>query len=427
MYILAVFTLIVRGLTSVGLCSKSARAIFGDFFTPTQQYSVKYISALALWAAPLLASAQVTISQAQFPLTAASVGRFQPARLMGATTPTTGPNQTWDYRALVAQGGVVTSQPYNPPPANPPFPGTVRTYDFVSQLGPFAVSVTAHEGFDADGFGQLGSTIPAQTFPLPTGGAADVLNVPAQSVAVNTLEIPLPMSASTYVVRSFRVRNNTTLTIAALGLTNAPFQYVQRTLTVDSVAGWGTVQIPVAGSPGGSAPIDVLLVRRRYVQQDSFYVAGQPAPAALLGALGQTQGRITRVFRAAMFRPNATQSVLSMIFGNGRFTAPTSVSYSAEMGLPVGVGRELPLAEGGLRVWPNPAAAGAVRGFEVPGAAPAEPLRLTLRDAAGRTVARATVPNGQPAAALPGVPAGLYFVEAETAAGQRAARRVVVE
>jgi hypothetical protein len=373
------------------------------------------------------AQSPITITAAQFTATAASVDRFQPAAITGVIAPTKGANQTWDYRSLAPTSSVVVNT-YASAGATPPFSGSVRSYPLALTQGTFSISATAYEGFDAVGFSQLGAVVPAQTFPLVTvtGFPNDALVVPAQTTPVNTLRLPLPLTSTTRVSRFNRVGNNSLLTVTLLGYNQAPLRFVQRITTVDSVAGWGTVRIPVAGSAAGSAPIQVLLMQRRVIEQDSFYLNGQPAPASVLTGLGQTQGGFTYSFAHYFYRQNAAQDVLSFMYTNSTFSTLAGARYSAETAIPLNAKAAREVAAGGLTAWPNPAVSGQALRFELAAVAPAQPLRLTLRDALGRVIATAAAPNGQ-SAPLPALPAGLYLAEAEAANGARASRRVVVE
>lgn len=389
---------------------------------------MKHLFTLCLLASSAAyAQSPITITAAQYPATAASVTRLQAAAVAGVAAPTKGANQTWDYRSLTPQGSVAVST-YASAGTTPPFTGSVRSYALPLALGPFTVNSTAYEGFDAVGFTQLGTAVPAQSFPLTatTGGPTDVLSVPAQNITVNLLRLPLPLTSTTRVVRSSRSVSNSQLSVLLLGLNQASFQYVQRITTVDSVAGWGTVRIPVAGSTAGSAPLPVLLVQRRVIQQDSFYLNNQPASGILLAALGQTQGNMTYGFQHAFYRQNAAQYVLGLTYASSTFATPTAVAYSAETAIPLATTVAREVATGGLTAWPNPAARGQALSFALATVAPAQPLRLILRDALGRVVASTVAPNGSPAS-LPALPAGLYLAEAEAADGTRFSRRVVVE
>jgi len=374
-----------------------------------------------------LAQTPITISQAQFTATAASVDRYQPAAAMGLTAPQLGANRTWDYRSLTPQGGVITNT-FAAVVGTPPFAGSIRTFGYTNRVGSLVIALTGYDGFDALGFTQLGAGLAAQSFPLTamTGGPNDVLTIPAQNNAINSLRVPLPLTSTTRVSRFNRGIYNTQLTVQSLGLSQAPFRDVQRVTSVDSVAGWGTLRVPVAGTTTGSAATPVLLVQRRFVVQDSFYLNNQPAPAMLLSALGVTQGSVSRSYIQFFYRQNASQYMLALFYPNAGFVTPANATYSAETNLALAATAPREVAAGGLTAWPNPVARGQASQFSLANAAPGQPLHLTLRDATGRVVSRAVVPNGQPTT-LPTLPAGLYLAEAEAASGAHASRRVVVE
>jgi hypothetical protein len=240
------------------------------------------------------------------------------------------------------------------------------------------------------------------------------------------LRMPLPLTSTTRVSRFSRSSYNTQLTVAVAGLNQAPFRYVQRAAYVDSVAGWGTLRVPVAGSTTGSAAMPVLLVQRRIIQQDSFYLNNQPAPAALVSALGVTQGGIIRTYTQFFYRQNSAQYLLALFYPDASFRTPGAATYSAEPNLTLATTAPREVAVGGLTAWPNPVVQGQAPHFTLATVALGQPLRLTLRDATGRVVSAAVVPNGQPMA-LPALPAGLYLAEAEGAAAAHASRRLVLE
>lgn len=309
----------------------------------------------------------------------------------------------------------------------PPFAGSIRTFGYTTRVGTFVVAVTGYQGFDALGFAQIGSVLAAQTFPLATttGGTNDVLNIPAQNVTESLLRVPLPLNSTTRVSQFSRSSYNTQLTVQVLGLNQASFRYVQRATYIDLVAGWGTLRVPVAGTTTGSAATSVLLVHRRVIQQDSFYLNNQPAPAALLGALGVVQGGFIRTYTQYFYRQNSAQYMLALFYPDASFGTPFNAAYSAETTLALAATAPREVAAGGLTAWPNPVGRGQAPSFSLANAAPGQPLRQPLRDATGRIVKCALVPNGQPAA-LPTLPTGLYLIEVE-AGSVHASRRVVVE
>lgn len=370
----------------------------------------------------------ITISQRQFPATAATVDRYQNAVATGLTAPRLGANRTWDYSSLTPQGGVST-RTYAAIVGTPPIAGGIRTVSYTFRLGNFPILVTGYEGFDTWGLTQIGSVIAAQSFSLTTatGGANDVFTISAQNTTDSLLRVALPLTSTTRTVRFKRNAYPGRLTMQAQGFNQAPFRYVQRVTYIDSVAGWGTLRVPVTGSAAGSGAISVLLVQRRVIAQDSFYVNNQPAPAVVLSALGLTQGLVNRSYAQYFYRQNSAQYMLALFYSNASFATPANATYSAETNLVLAAMAPREVAAGGLMAWPNPVVRGQVPHFLLANVAAGQPLCLTLRDATGRVViSRAAVPNGQPAS-LPALPPGLYLAEAEAANGAHASRRVVVE
>ena len=189
------------------------------------------------------------------------------------------------------------------------------------------------------------------------------------------------MTSTTRTGRTKRVVTSSNITVQSYALNQAPLLYVQRITTLDSVVGWGTLRIPVAGNPSGSAPIPVLLERRSFVEQDSFYLNGQPAPAALLNALGQTQGVTSSTYRQRFFRQNAAQPVLNIAYADSRYATPTGAAYSDEQSIPLGTQAARTVTGGGLLAWPNPAVAGQPLQFALAASTPGQPLHICLRDA----------------------------------------------
>jgi hypothetical protein len=285
---------------------------------------------------------------------------------------------------------------------------------------------TAYEALTSAGLVELGSQLAVQRFGLGalTGSATDSLVVPAQTVSLNgRVQVAFPLTAGSVTRQTSRTGTVGLLTVGLVGLNRTPLRLVQRVSRVDSVAGWGTVRIP-AGT-GATAAIPALLQRTRIVEVDSFYLAGQPAPAALLGALGVQQGATFGVNFDNFYRANSGQAVLEFDYTNATFQTLSFVYYSREANLPLTARTALATELGGLRAYPNPVGHGPLT--LAAGNGRREPLRLTVRDVLGRALATATATTGQPTAVLDGLPAGTYLLEAEGANGARSTVRVVHE
>ncbi|MDB5268608.1 MAG: hypothetical protein JWP58_1648 [Hymenobacter sp.] len=376
-------------------------------------------------ATALSASAQtpIAITQANFPALPTTVEPYSRASIAGVTRPTTGASQTWDYRALSATTqGTAT---YNAPPTPAVFAGATRTFDYTLALGPLTVQGKVHQAYTAAGVLGLGSELPTQRFGLAalTGSTTDSLVVPAQNVPANINVFAFPTTVGT-VTRSVQ-RNGTygLLTVGLVGLTRVPLRLVQRIATVDSVAGWGTMRIPTP--TGASAPIPVLMRRHRLVEVDSFYLGGQPAPAALLQVLGVQQGAVSGEYSDSFYRAGSSQSLISFGYTSATYQTLQGAAYSREASVVTASRAALAAELGGLSAYPNPLAQGPLTLWAGNGSR--QPLRLTVRDGLGRALATAPATTGQPTAVLDGLPAGTYLLEVEGATGTRSTVRVVRE
>ncbi|MBO2012487.1 T9SS type A sorting domain-containing protein [Hymenobacter negativus] len=380
---------------------------------------------LGLLATALSASAQtpITITQANFPALPTTVEQYSRASITGVTPPTTGANQAWDYRALSATSQLTNT--YNAPPSQPVFAGTTRTFNYTLALGPLTVQGKVHQAYTATGLTGLGSELATQRFGLGalTGSPTDSLVVPAQNVPVSVPVFVFPTTVGT-VTRSFQ-RNGTygLLTVGLVGLSRVPLRLVQRIAIVDSVAGWGTMRIPT--SAGVSTAIPVLMRRQRSIEVDSFYLGGQPAPAALLQVLGVQQGVVSSDYSDNFYRAGSSQSLAEFGYTSATYQTLNAVVYSREASVLTATRNALATELGGLNAYPNPLANGPLT--LVAGNASRQPLRLTVRDVLGRPLATATAITGESTTILNGLPAGTYLLEAEGAAGARSTVRVVRE
>jgi hypothetical protein len=349
---------------------------------------------------------------------------YSSASATGVATPSTGANQTWNYTGLVANGQFSNS--YTAPITSSPFTGTTRAYTYTISLGILTVQSTAYEALTATGLRYQGYRLLTQRFGLGsvTGFPTDSVVVPAQTVAANSIRFAFPTTTGTVNRQSYRIGTTGLLTVALAGYNRTPLRLVQRMSNVDSVAGWGTVRIPT--STGTASPlIAALLLRRRAIEVDSFYIGNQPAPALLLAALGITQGATTVSYSDALYRSGSSQPLLSLGYPSSARTAPNAVSFSREASLVTSTRSELATQVGGLRAFPSPSADGSLT--IAAGNGSRQAVRLTVRDMLGRAFATTPAYTGEPTAVLAGLHTGLYLVEVEAASGARSTVRVAVE
>ncbi|MDO7845790.1 T9SS type A sorting domain-containing protein [Hymenobacter sp. M29] len=381
---------------------------------------------------PALAQTPITLTQATFPAAAGTQEQYQDATIpTGLTSPSTGANQPWDYRTLGASGAPY-SLAYLPVPASGGIAGAQWTRARQAIVGGFYYNYTAYYSLAATGRLGLGRTTTRQPLSIRTntGGANDSVVINAQTVRYGTgtagiVDFPLPLTVGSRNQTFFRFGVTGTLTVAAAGLNRAPFRIVQRYTYVDSVAGWGTVRIPVAGRSTGSGPLPVLLVRSRVIRQDSVYLNGAPAPAALLAAFGITQGAITAGYYDGFWRTGSAQPVAELYYPNRQYATPNFADYSTESTV-LAARASSALAEA-WQAWPNPLAAGQDLRLALPGALPGQPVQLTITNALGRAVLSQPLPLTGGTATLPAVATealrpGLYLLTLRQGAQQATSR-----
>jgi hypothetical protein len=378
---------------------------------------------LTLLATGLTAAAQapITLTQSNFPALASSVEVYNLASTTGVTPPTLGANQTWNYGGLTATAQVSNS--YSAPTATPTFAGTTRTYTYALPLGPFQVQGVSSQALTASGLKYLGYNIPRQRFGLGTltGAATDSLVVPAQAVAVGSTLVAFPTTVGTVTKNFYRLGTTGQLTVGLVGLNKTPLRLVQRVTSTDSVAGYGTLRVPTTG---GTSASQVLLVRSRVIEVDSFYLAGQPAPDLLLGVLGVQQGAVSRSYYDSFYRAGSAQAMLGLTYTSATYQTLASVVYSGEATL-LATRAGLAATVGGLSAYPNPLAQGPL--LLLAGNGSQAVVTLTVRDVLGRPLATGRGQLGQPTTLLAGLPPGTYLLEIGTADGQRAVQHIAVQ
>lgn len=142
-----------------------------------------------------------------------------------------------------------------------------------------------------------GMYVAEQKYPLQpiTGNNKDSLVIPEQaylySDATDIVRFPFSKDSTwTSVARRFIDFN---LTVTAYGLNKMPARHVWYTFRKDTIVGYGKMSILTPDGPSKS--YDVLVDQVTLFSRDSFYLAGQPAPAALLNAFQVSQGQTTNI------------------------------------------------------------------------------------------------------------------------------------
>lgn len=225
----------------------------------------------------------------------AQVDRF----LVGATgnlsLASTGNNQTWNYGNVV-NVGTDSIHYYS---AQDSLNGYPAVYNFVERnlVSPTGATINAFRFYNISQSGFYSAAFYTEAFSESlaafTGGASDMLQVPAQrfTFADSLFYLKFPVtSGNTWTTSQDRIVNYN-LSLAGFGLNNTPGYFKATETHTRTVVGDGTIIIPdESGNP--MPPVPVLMISINQSITDSVYLAGQPAPSALLSAFGLSQGTV---------------------------------------------------------------------------------------------------------------------------------------
>ena len=254
--------------------------------------------------------AQVTITD-DFP----RPGDFTDIRIAGdgtgITAPPEGQNQEWDYSWLTNEGTGFTT--YTAVSGNPDFPEAYSSSNNNFGLQIFTTPSKVYYGFDADGWHTIGADSEQASFSLGllTGLDQDSLHLLAgprhYEGRLDFLQFPVTYG-KTWTQTQIRT-GHFEIDVALFGLEDTPGHQKLTFSHTREVVGEGTVRIPKTdGTP--SEPIEVLLLKVNIAVVDSYFLAGEPAPEALLAGFFLTQGAISEAEDYYFYNPNYGAPVL---------------------------------------------------------------------------------------------------------------------
>ena len=332
----------------------------------------------------------------------------------GVKLPEAGENKVWDYTSLVRVNTLYNTYEVR---SNPSYPNAaffaVNAFDVFALNRGYYYDV-AYGVTDAGYFG-AGVSIAYQPYGIGdvTGSATDSLNFLAKDNVYASPQYILrfPCTYGTVFTNSYSSDAPFELTIGAYALNKAPGIKRKIYTDVDSVVGWGTLQLPARGGKFGA--VNALLIKRYITMVDSFYLYGQPAPAALLAAFQITQGATTRYGRYGFYRANARCLALSFNFNNHTFAGAASVMYDDAISGNLTDVEELPAVASRPDVYPNPSRNGV---FTIAAAQPA--ASIVVRNILGMEILRQQARESSLTISLPqsSLP-GMYFFQLKDAHG----------
>jgi len=255
---------------------------------------------------------------------------YQGANASGVAIPSQGVTQVWDYSQLT-KNNANNSAIFYVPANNPAYPAALRQFDNHFSLAGIPIAQTNMEGNDKESYHGLGTHFERQAFPLQalTGNTNDSLIIDEQDVQeLNQIFEKYTVTYLTSFNSHSISKTNFHLSIAAFGLDHVPGQFVQHTYDSRKVVGFGKVRVPADNGP--SDFINALLQKLSVLKIDSVYLAGHPAPPALLAAFGVTQGETTRSFYQYRFYHKGTDAYVINFSMDPTFSTITGLNYDTK-------------------------------------------------------------------------------------------------
>ncbi len=308
------------------------------------------LSALSLMT--FAAQAQITLNQSGYASWAPGTSSFKGVTNFTATPANSG---NWDLSTATYGTPFTTSR------FATTIPGLSQVTfgeDMYYSFGAFGYSNTIGSAITASGYQRFGEDMTRQAFGLGalTGNTNDSLIFNQQVIAYSAPRTIIAFPATTGSTWSSDYNYHTAfaITVAMYSLNNTPGErrtYVER---ADSVKGWGQMRIKDA-SGNATGYMDVLAVETSIKVKDSFYLAGSPAPAPMLGAFGLSQGQIENTYYTYYYRAGEIDPVLTVEYDNASRTNIVS-SYTHSDRLPSNV-KNLAL-NNNIKLYPNPSVNG---------------------------------------------------------------------
>jgi len=335
------------------------------------------------------------------------------------SSPTPGAKQVWDFSAM--QDSVPFSFSLNPN-KNASFTSTELVDPGTSQTLFQGVNYLINNvyGEDANDLFQAGSYINFQGYDISgvigQSQGSDSIYFPDTAIVYNNRQnlIAFPATYQSKWTNSYKIKLPFQLIIPIGGFVrkgsgpNNHCAKVSHISITDSVAGWGTLVIP---SPNkASKPYNVLMVRRKSVAIDSFFINGATPSPLVLSALQVKEGQNTTDYSVNFYAAGRVLAMMSMDFGNDKtYSTPQSVNYTADS-VQSGIENIQPLLTD-FTLYPNPSSQNMVNCRFVKTTPSAWTLKMV--NMLGQEVVTQTIP-GIGSLNIPlniaGVKSGLYVV-----------------
>lgn len=278
----------------------------------------KIITSFSLILIAYSSLAQITINSVDIPIpiNAFNLDSFT---ANAPASPSVGTNQNWNYSSYF--GNTPALNEYTPE-TDPFFTSNgIDVYfagfkNFNSTLG---YNLYSEYDFNSSNVKESGLDIPAQSYSLSyiTGNTLDSLIIPSQQYNLTSPKIIMafPFTANSAWQSSSPRKTNFNLNVTAYALSNAPAEHRYTFVRKDSIVGWGKLSVYTPSGP--SVAYDELMNRSEQYAIDSFFLAGSPAPLALLSAFSVSQGQQTNTsYSYNFYRKGSFNYLMRLNYGS---------------------------------------------------------------------------------------------------------------
>ena len=260
-----------------------------------------------------------------------------------------------------------------------------------------------------DGIKTYGERLDRQAYSLAaqTGNTADSLVIEKQDMMYSApqIQMPFPCTMGTKWNATSNATMNLRITVTNLFLNNAPAERKTITISKNEVIGWGDLRIKrLDGKPSGTE--QVLLVKNTISIQDSLFINGSPAPAALLAQAGITQGETRYVYQKSFYRGFEMLPMCNITYTDSNFATIKDVNmHSQRLNYPDNISE---VSAGTMSIYPNPS--NGVFTIKLPEVNDNN-WSYTITDMSGKTVAQAAITNNNQEVNMSGkIPPGNYII-----------------
>lgn len=343
---------------------------------------------------------------------------------------------TWDMNHAVADApfGVYVYYKHNGFPDTMLFPQARFTDEDINgyYILPFLQLpfITQHKSFSAAGYREYGAHIYRQAYHLPNFSFADdSIIFPEQTVRHSSPYMVLRFPATYKSSWSSVYRDSVSflMNLQAFGYNYTPCYTMEYKTETDSVTGWGYMRVKaINGLPGNY--MNVLQVRRKFVEIDSTFVGGSASSLLMLvGSYGSQGQRTVRCYED-YYRPGESRPLASIMYTDSTYTTPLTVcTLSQNMNTDLTFVSDRVNATA-ISIYPNPLAS---RSLMVDLADALGNWSYKLLNNAGSIVASGTISNGtdrnHASIVLPaGVASGVYYLSMQNSDGQIAVRSLEI-